>query len=339
MVEWSFSRWVTWLLGFVAVLFVTRTLRAEEHPACEGPEECCAKQRIDVLPAPQTVRIGVVLMGIGSVNERAGTWDADFYLYESWAPIPGFTPQTDLMNETNRGSEQFDVVWLSEGRCVRSRRIRSTLHTKFDLRVFPFDHQDLTLRFADSYYTSDNVVYDIEPHNAGVEEQARDQLTAWQTAGILAYARTQQVWRWDPGTPTYDYATFSLRVQRHLTFHVTRFFLPLLVIVSVAFSVFWIDPSDLSSQAGIGVTCLLAAIAFQFTQASTLPEVSYLTLADRIYACCYTAIALALMESLYTNTLTHRGSRERALRIDVACRWLFPVGLVVAVGLSVLSSI
>ena len=45
--------------------------------------------------------------------------------------------------------------------------------------------------------------------------------------------------------------------------------LPLLVIVAVAFTVFWIDPEDLSSKASIGVTCLLAAIAFQLAEAGT----------------------------------------------------------------------
>ena len=60
---------------------------------------------------------------------------------------------------------------------------------------------------------------------------------------------------------------------------------------------FWIDADDLSSQVTIGITCVLAAIAFQLAEAAALPAVDYLTLADRVYAICYVAIGLAVLET------------------------------------------
>src|SRR6185369_1840698 len=108
-----------------------------------------------------------------------------------------------------------------------------------------------------------------------------------------------------------------------VTFHLTKFFVPLFVIVMLAFAAFWIDPEDLSSQLTIGITCLLAAIAFQFAEAGTLPEIAYLTFADRVYVVCYVAIGLAVLESIWTNVLARRGKKERAQKIDLACRWLF----------------
>jgi hypothetical protein len=89
----------------------------------------------------------------------------------------------------------------------------------------------------------------------------------------------------------------QVEVRRHVTFHLFKYFLPLLVIVVLACTVFWIDADDLGAPATIGVTCLLAAIALQFAEASSLPEVSYLTLADRVYIACYVAIAAALIET------------------------------------------
>jgi hypothetical protein len=82
--------------------------------------------------------------------------------------------------------------------------------------------------------------------------------------------------------------------------------LPLLVIVAVAFSVFWIHPEDLNTKASIGVTCLLAAIAFQLAEAGMLPEVAYLTLADRVYAICYTMLALSLMLAVNSSAEANR---------------------------------
>jgi hypothetical protein len=123
-------------------------------------------------------------------------------------------------------------------------------------------------------------------------------------------------------------------VKRHVTFHMTKYFLPLLVIVVIAFSVFWIDAEDLSSQVTIGVTCVLAAIAFQFAEASSLPEVAYLTLADRVFAVCYVAIGLAVMQTIYSNGLARRGKKAEAALLDRRCRAVFPVVLIAALVLS-----
>ena len=84
------------------------------------------------------------------------------------------------------------------------------------------------------------------------------------------------------------------------------------------------------SRAGVGVTCLLAAIALQFAEAGNLPEVAYLTIADRGFAICYFALALAMLESIYSNTLVRRGQKDRALRLDRRARAAYPAALFVA---------
>lgn len=306
---------------------------------CPGPTECCAATPAETLSFPAQVSLGVVLTGLYNVNEKTGTWDADYYLYESWKPQPGFSPQTEIVNEVTRQSEQFGTLARRGDRCIRSRRLRSTLSSPFDLRVFPFDRQRLVLRVSDSWFDNSLARYTPQPFVQGVDQAVYGQLSQWAVGRRLDYRLESRTFEWeaniwDRRAPVYDYATFAVQVRRHTTFHLTKFFLPLLVIVLVAMAVFWVDPADLASQVGIGVTCLLAAIAFQLAQASTLPEVAYLTLADLVYAVCYVVIALALAESLYTNVLARRDQRERALRVDRACRVAFPAGFAVLLALS-----
>lgn len=306
---------------------------------CEGPALCCPAEVADEYEGHATVSLGVVLVGLYNVNERAGTWDADFYLYEEWTPAERFTPQTEVVNEVTRQSEQFDATQLVGGRCMRSRRLHLTLHNRYNLRTFPFDRQRLSIEFSDAAYNLRGVRYGDAPARMGLSDEARDQLFAWRIDGPVRYARAARAFEWETAAPRYDYARFELPVHRHIAFHLTRFFLPLFVILMVALAVFWISPEDLSSQVSIGVTCLLAAIAFQYAEGGNLPEVSYLTLADRVYCICYIAIALAILESVFTNSLQRRGEADRAKRIDRACRWAFPLGVVLAVALSVLRSV
>jgi hypothetical protein len=309
-----------------------------DGPACDGPDACCPKSLILDLPHKVDVSVGVAFRGIYNVDEKQGTWDADYYLYESWVPTPGFFPQTEVVNELSRQSSQFDETLLRNGRCLRSRRIHSTLHSRYDLRRFPFDAQKLVLELTDAEYDSSDVSYQSAPLHLGLDADVREQLAAWSIGGTPGFALARHAFSWEPGAPQYDHATITVEARRQVGFYLTRFFLPLFLIVAVALTVFWIHPEDLNSQVGIGVTCLLAVIAFQFAESSSLPAVAYLTFADRVYAICYFAIALAMIESIWGNTLVRRGQHDRADRLDRICRWAFPVGIAALVALSLASS-
>jgi hypothetical protein len=304
--------------------------------SCDGPIECCTAQLAHGATRHE-VALGIVLIGLSNLNERSGTWDADFYLYEEWTPATGFTPQTELANEVARQSVQFDTTSRNaDGRCLRSRRIRSTLRTAYNLRRFPFDHQQLAFEVSDDEFTSAELVYASQPYTVGVDDAARATLSSWKLEGEPAFRHEVRAFHWERGAPVYDNATVQFTVRRHVTFHLFKYFLPLLVIVVLAFTVFWIDAEDLGAPATIGVTCLLAAIAFQFAEASSLPEVSYLTLADRVYIVCYLAIAAALIETVCSNRLARGGDKDRAARLDRRCRLAFPLAIALALIVSVI---
>jgi hypothetical protein len=277
----------------------------------------------------------VIVMGLSSVNERAGTWDADFYLYEEWTPAANFAPQTEVVNEVERHGTQFEEVSLRDGVCVRSHRIHSTLRSPYNLRAFPFDHQRLAIELSDDEFTIGELVYRDPASALGFDDSVRATLSGWRLDSELRFERESRLFRWERGAPAYDYATFGFEVRRHVTFHLVKYFLPLLLIVALAFSVFWIDSDDLGAALTIGVTCLLAVIALQFAEASALPEVAYLTLADRVYVVCYVAIATAVFETIYTNSVSRRGDKDRALRLDRRCRKIFPAAVLAALAASI----
>jgi hypothetical protein len=152
---------------FVGVLLVSGG-PASASTLCTGPEQCCPSQLAVQLSAPAHVAIGVVLVGLYNVNEKASTWDADYYLYETWKQTPNFSPHTEVVNELTRGSEQFDSVDLRRGECIRTRRIYSTVHNEYNLRRFPFDKQRLQLVFSDADYDSQHVAYESHPYSIGV---------------------------------------------------------------------------------------------------------------------------------------------------------------------------
>jgi hypothetical protein len=328
------SRLVAVFAALLVFLCARGALAVEEK--CSGPEECCPDKQVNHLDHLVSVKLGIVMLAIANVSEKSGTWDGDFYLYESWPATPGFTPRTEIVNEVARASTTFDDTELRTETCIRSRRIHATLRSELNLRLFPFDTQALTVKMSDNQFDEKALLYGDAPQIAGIDDTVRGMVSGWRVTREPAYARAVVPFKWEQGAPAYDNATFSFTVARHVTFHLTRYFLPLLLILAVAFGAFWIDPEDLGSQMQIGVTCLLAAIALQFAEGGTLPEVSYLTLADRVYAVCYVGIAAAVVESITVNSLARHGHKERAKRVDRICRVLFPSLVVVALVVSVL---
>ena len=333
MMRW----WTTLLILLGSILLQPATAQAGNR-TCEGPEQCCPAKVPGTVAGHTEVSIGVVLLGLYNVNEKSGTWDADFYLNEVWSPAPGFTPQTEIVNEASRQSEQFDVTEVHGERCFRFRRIHSTLHSHYNLRTFPFDRQLLTLQFSDAEFSSPEMSYTEQPASAELDESVRERLSNWMLDGDMTYQRTERIYKGEVGTPKYDYATFTVPVRRHVSFHLAKFFLPLIVIVAVAFSAFWMAPDDLNSRASVGVTCLLAAIALQFAEATNLPEVAYLTLADRVYAVCYFGLALAMIVSIYSNFLVRREQKDRAVKFDRRMRVISPVLFILALILGIVRS-
>ena len=69
--------------------------------------------------------------------------------------------------------------------------------------------------------------------------------------------------------------------DRHTNYYVMKVIIPLGLIVFMAWTVFWVDPSDVGPQFGVATASVLTLIAFQFSLGRMLPPVSYLTQIDK----------------------------------------------------------
>jgi len=72
-----------------------------------------------------------------------------------------------------------------------------------------------------------------------------------------------------------------LSVKRNAGYYIWTFFLPLLLINIISWTVFWIDiETEFNTRISIGISSLLSAIAFNIAIGTNLPRVGYLTCAD-----------------------------------------------------------
>ena len=115
-----------------------RTQGGKERGELLGAVECCPAELSEPPPSQGDHQRRVVLIGVNDANERAGTWDADLYLYESWPVTAGFSPQTEGRQRSLRQTEDedFDLTTLDKYRAPAQKRIHVKLHTGYNLGGF-----------------------------------------------------------------------------------------------------------------------------------------------------------------------------------------------------------
>src|SRR4029077_18712371 len=132
-----------------------------------------------------------------------------------------------------------------------------------------------------------------------------------------------------PGLQYSGYA-FEFTASRNVQHYILKIILPLVLIVMMSWSVFWIDPVTSNSQISVAVTSMLTLIAYRFAVDSQLPRLPYMTRLDSFFLTSTLLVFFSLIEVLVTTVLENQKQTERAKKLDRYCRVIFPVIFVVA---------
>jgi hypothetical protein len=141
------------------------------------------------------------------------------------------------------------------------------------------------------------------------------------------FSFVQVGWRW----PECGCSVEAGRPTRHYIFKVIT---PLVVILLMSFSVFWIDPVHVGPQIGLAAASLLTMIAYRFMLGNLVPKVSYLTRLDGFILGATIFVFVALVEALASAQLVQRDRLDLARRLDCRCRIIAPLATLVLLWFS-----
>jgi Neurotransmitter-gated ion-channel ligand binding domain/Neurotransmitter-gated ion-channel transmembrane region len=296
---------------------------------------------------PIDVAVGLHIINISSIDEVSESFQIDAYLLERWKdPRLAFTPSSAADRERRY---QVDEIWVPKVEMVNAasprdrydtvavvspdgtvnyaERCKAVLSTKFQLRRFPFDTQQLAIIMHPFISSSHLVSFSLNDHKT------------WMSSELDTYSSLAQ-WRLETVRPELGQARmydgsespeirFMIQVERRSHFYVWKVFLPLILMVFLSWAVFWIEPIDLTNQVTVAVTTILTVIAFAFAISATMPRVPYLTYIDAFFLQCYIFVFLAIVELMSVH-VTHRSERRRdvGLRIRAISRWGVPAAFV-----------
>ncbi len=237
----------------------------------------------------------------------------------------GWFPQVVLANES--GLYQTSGVVLRvrpDGTATLIQTVTAEAETELDMTWFPFDDHRLEIVFEVLGFSRSEVELRADPAADASILESTVRIPQWRVMGAAASIRDHGA----PGAGAEDLSpayVVSVEVDRD-SFYVRRLVtFPLIIIVVLSFSVFWMDKSSLGDRLSVSFIGILTAVSYQLMMSDVLPRISYVTLMHGFLILSFVTMSATVVINLVVGTLDKRGLHARGDLIDQRCRWIFPI--------------
>jgi len=315
--------------------------------------------------SPTRVQCGLIVTDVIAIDDINETFEAEITLIASWSDprlafdadaeetevkifqgeyqfaelFAGWWPQFLIVNQAGRGDTSAIKIEVHPDGTVRYLEQRNmVLETPMSLHDYPFDSQRLRALLIPFGNTVDEVVLETDGQLRGSTEDyiRREQsvnVAGWNLLGLDAEVDEISLLV-SQGRRSFSRLVVTIHLERRSWQLVWEILFPLLILVSVVWSVFWIDIESLTDRLNISFIGVLTIVAYQFVVVENLPRMSYLTFTDSLLLVSFLMMAATIPQSLWISSLVRAGRQAEAKRIDRISRWAFPtVYLLLTVGL------
>jgi hypothetical protein len=289
-----------------------------------------------------TIKVGYYIKSI-KVNNKEESAEMDFYY---WYRFPNIVDSIERADFSSLEFVNGDISMneIQEEKVIGNEyyitgRIKGNFRFTSDYVAYPFDKQKILIQLEHAVLTDDQVL--ICPDTISYLRSGGNQNFWGISDGLESrdifirkteFYRDKRIYKTDFGDvslndkeSSYSRLSFFIYIERNSIPYTMKFLLPLIIILSLAYLVFYIPAEDMELACGLTVTSLLAAIAFQWTLSDDLPSVGYLTCVDKIFYLGYSLIMLAMVQTVWTYHLEKDGKMKLSNALEIAGRWLFPI--------------
>ncbi len=236
----------------------------------------------------------------------------------------GWYPQVVLVNEAGLYESSGVVLRVEpDGTSTLSQTLNAAAESEFDMRRFPFDTHHLQAIFEVLGFDKDEVLMQVE--SDGTSPVAGNfRVPQWTIKGVgesvlerpASYAGRLGV------SSAY---VVSVDLQRKPFFTMRLVVIPLIIIVLLSFSVFWMDRSSLGDRLAVSFIGILTGVAYLLLTSEQLPHIAYFTLIHGFLNLSFLTMCATVVINLVVGALDKQGRSELGDRVDRRCRWVFPL--------------
>jgi len=333
-------------LSLLILLLYVHLAAASPAGEPDAAKESHLQKKFTFLPRPHAtgtptrVEVGVYFLDINKIDDVSQTFSADFFLFISWhdqrlaaknpeeqritrefQPDEIWRPQLEIVNQYDLKKHRKDIYIVDPAGVVRyMQRFTGELSSPLHLEDFPTDIQSLEINITSIGHGPEDVELVTDKLRTG--QRGSFSLPGWETEVKPAKVTGEYLASQKRSLARID---FKISARRHTGFYLVKIIFPLVLIVLMAWTVFWIDPSLAGTQIGISTASVFSLLLYQSRLTQLLPRISYLTRLDIFVLGATLLVFLALGETILTSRLAKSGKEVLGRRIDTRARWIYLV--------------
>jgi hypothetical protein len=201
--------------------------------------------------------------------------------------------------------------------------LNATAEADLDLRRYPYDRHRLNAVFGVLGADDSEVVLRAHPapsgwsgHELRIPQWTLTKVSTWTADRRVTYAGRER------GASA---LVVTMQVERESFFVVRLVVIPLMLIVMLSWSVFWMERSSLADRISVSFIGILTAVAYQIVVSEIQPHISYVTLMHGFLNLSLLIMCATVVINLVVGALDKRGMVAAGDRVDHRCRWAFPL--------------
>ena len=240
-------------------------------------------------------------------------------LFEGWRPH--FLVANGV---GNRNISNMSIKIWPDGTCVYNEEFSCVAETPMDLKLYPFDKQELDVfiypqghRRSEMMFIVDESLEVFWNRNLGIAD--------WDRLGVDNREKEKEMLFEDGSIVLASEIKTTIKVKRKPLHILVGILLPMIILVCLTWSVFWLNKQSVSERINISFIGILSVITYYLVIQDSVPEISYLTFTDVFVVLTFVLLAASVVESLLVESLDKRGLSDKGDRLDKFSRWLFPL--------------
>ena len=265
-------------------------------------------------------------------------WLCDYEARTVWGESRKlFDPVVEFYNrKSNPDFAQGRADWVeifSNGTVQMRVRDTATFKAKFDFKKFPFDEQIFSFLIYPEFPSS-KMIFVAEPlmeeykkNLYVVEGEDGINIPEWKVTTVDYY-----IDRYKEGDYEYQGFIVEIGAERVTNYYIFKIIIPILLILSISWSVFWIDRAQIEAKANITIVALLSLIAYNLIMDDVIPKLDYLTFMDAFIFLSYLYTGAATILCIYSFYRYKKYKRKINL-VDYYAKLLGPISYFVGIFL------
>mgnify|MGYP001615919942 CR=1 FL=1 len=262
------------------------------------------KQKDETKEGLNEIQVGLYLLNLGKFDIATGSFTADFYLdfnCESTCPKMDF----EFMN--GRASSLDKIIDEPKEKFYR---IQANLNSPVNLRSFPFDKQEMQIIIEDKKAARDSLIYVPNEEESWIDDSIA--FTGWQLGQWKAVEKEHD---YKVYGESYSQYIFTIPIERIKINSILKTFLPVIFILLVMLSGFFLDTEKILTRLGMSGSALVASVMFHISISNQIPPTGYLTFADRFMILTYLIILLSFGLNVIILKLQERKKKDLVEKI------------------------